>query len=250
MLRTVTGWCAANRRIVASAVVVAMSLGGIGLSAGASRPSSRAAAWVASHRSKLPRELEQLAAYPEAYRLAAFATYEPKEKAHLWQEQLQAILAREKLTTEQRAFVGHLLELVTPESFEPGAKTPEMCKELADLFPDKRQFALFKARAIGAAVEAEPGLRSEFISLRESLIEWMHSEVTVSASDDCTCRGAGWCECYPACGYACACFHAPQVPGCTTNNNCGCIWSSTCDGTCWFTAAPEDKSRTPALGLR
>ena len=60
--------------------------------------------WVTAHAQSLPQTLDEIAAYPLAYRRAIFSSLRPEVKAALWREQMTRFLRTHRLSPEQRAF--------------------------------------------------------------------------------------------------------------------------------------------------
>src|SRR5689334_22947565 len=66
-------------------------------------------AWVATHSTSLPSTLQELAAYPSAYRSPIFTALSATTQSQIAQAQLQSFLnSRPVLTTAQSAFVAML----------------------------------------------------------------------------------------------------------------------------------------------
>jgi hypothetical protein len=181
---------------------------------------ARAGDWANSHASALPKSLAQLAAYPEDYRKAIFKAMPAADKSRMWREQLQIVLDRETLDNEQRTFIEKTIALATPVSFEPNQPTPEVCPDIARLFTDPDLRA--KVTKLGTVT---PPSRSAWSTVA-SVSETIHRTVGLTASGfKCDCRGLGLCEC----GLTEACV---STGGCQQTEDCGCIWSGTCDKYC------------------
>jgi hypothetical protein len=207
-----------GRSVVAVLVVVLAGIGAVNLDRRTER--ERAGAWADSHVSALPKSLAQLAAYPEDYRKAIFHAMPAADKSRLWREQLQVVLDREKLNNEQRTFIEKTMALATPASFEPNQPTPEVCPDIARLFTDPDMRA--KVTKLGSFT---PPARSAWSTIA-AVSQTVHRAVGLNARQlNCDCRGLGLCEC----GLTEACITGD---GCSQTNDCGCIWSGTCDKYC------------------
>jgi hypothetical protein len=188
-----------------------------------SRPAEvRAAEWVARHLQALPATLNDYAAYPIEYRREIRKALSPETQSRLWRAQLRGFLvARPDLTAEQRAFVESAIDVASPESFRPGADTPELCERIAQLFPnreDRQQLA-----KLGAGVTPSFGLRPALVTLKERI----HARLTANASNlDCDCRGMGFCEC--------SLLDACVTKECNQVEDCGCIFVGRCTNVCEF----------------
>jgi len=207
-----------GRSVVALLVVVLAGVGAVNLDKRTER--ERAGAWANSHASALPKTLAQLAAYPEDYRKAIFKAMPAADKSRMWREQLQVVLDRETLNNEQRTFIEKTIALATPASFEPNQPTPEVCPDIARLFtnPDLKA----KVTKLGAVT---PPARSTWSTVA-NVSQTIHRAVGLNARQiPCDCRGLGLCEC----GLTQACI---STGGCNQTDDCGCIWSGTCDKYC------------------
>jgi hypothetical protein len=178
----------------------------------------RAKEWASLHHASLPQTLEEFAAYPADYQQAIRTEWAPEDQSRLWRTQLRFVLATERdLTAAQRAFIQHTIDQATPESFEPGADHPEICADIAALFPDKRQRKLIVT--LGSDVAPVATWRPFLVSLTERV------RTTLVAHADiiyCNCRGLGLCEC----GLFEGCL---DMPNCVPLSMCGCIWQGPCD---------------------
>jgi hypothetical protein len=207
-----------GRTVVASLIVVLAGIGAVNLDQRTER--ARAGAWADSHASALPKTLAQLAAYPEDYRKAIFHAMPAADKSRMWREQLQVVLDNETLDNEQRTFVEKTIALATPASFEPNQPTPEVCPDIARLFSDPTLRA--KVTKLGSFTPPSRSVWSTVANVSQTL----HSAVGLNARNiRCECRGLGLCEC----GLTEACI---ADGGCDRNEDCGCIWSGTCDKYC------------------
>jgi hypothetical protein len=183
--------------------------------------------WVSSHADRLPKSLEELAAYPDAYRLESFKHLTEQEKSQLWREQTRRFLRDEQaLTSQQVRFVHRLIELATPESFTPeGYRPDDLCNELAAAFPDLRQRRVFRSSSIGLGATPQLSFQSSWVNLSVRL----RGAVVVNARiGQCHCRNNGYCECPSEHGLSC-CFDYP----CYQTESCGCIWTATCNRMCY-----------------
>jgi hypothetical protein len=179
----------------------------------------RANAWAQAHVNALPSTLEAIAAYPAEYRQAIFEALPVAEKSRLWHLQLQRVLDTERLTTDQRAFVVHVMALATPASFLKDMPKPEVCPDIARLFTNPAQ-----RERVRAIAEGVPPARS-FAAVWVKTSERLRSAVSLTAAQfDCNCRGLGLCEC----SLLTACVDGD----CSHTQTCGCIWSGECDKMC------------------
>ncbi len=207
-----------GRSVAAVLVVLFAGIGAVNLDHRTER--ERAGAWADSHASALPKTLAQLAAYPDDYRKAIFKAMPAADKSRMWREQLGIVLTTETLDNEQRTFIEKTIALATPASFEPNQPTPEVCPDIARLFtnPDLRD----KVTTLGAVTPPSHSVWSTVAIANRTL----HRAVGLNARDlKCDCRGLGLCEC----GLTEACI---ATGGCTQTDDCGCIWSGTCDKYC------------------
>ena len=207
-----------GRRVGAALIVVLAGIGAVNLDQRTER--ARAGAWADSHVTALPKTLAQLAAYPEDYRKAIFHAMPAADKSRMWREQLQIVLDRETLDNEQRTFLEKTIALATPVSFEPNQPTPEVCPDIARLFADPDLCA--KVTKLGSFTPPSHTVWSTVANVSQKV----HSAVGLNARQiGCDCRGLGLCEC----GLTEACI---ADGGCNQTNDCGCIWSGTCDKYC------------------
>jgi len=223
-------------RVFISLAIVSVGMAAYSLAADKRSVSDRATAWAANHTASLPSTLEELAAYPEAYRLQIFKALPAAEKSRLWRVQMQRFVAdRPNLTAEQRAFVQYASDLASPASFEPGANPPELCERVAELFPnveDRRAFT-----KLGSVAAPAFAWRPAAVSLGETV----RSRFTTNAQrDNCNCRGQGWCEC--------SALDFCVNGDCNQVEECGCIFLGMCNRVCEFVisglrAAPPAKKK-------
>jgi hypothetical protein len=207
-----------GRSVGAALIVVLAGIGAVNLDQRSDR--ARAGAWADSHVNALPKSLAQLAAYPEDYRKAIFHAMPAAEKSRLWREQLQIVLDRETLDNEQRTFIEKTIALATPVSFEPNQPTPEVCPDIARLFTDPGLRA--KVTKLGSFTPPSRTVWSTVANVSQKI----HQTVGLTARGfKCDCRGLGLCEC----GLTEACI---SEGGCEQTQDCGCIWSGTCDKYC------------------
>ena len=207
-----------GRSVAAFLVVVLAGIGAVNLDHRTER--ERAGVWAKSHASALPKSLAQLAAYPEDYRKAIFKAMPAADKSRMWREQLQVVLDRETLNNEQRTFIEKTMALATPASFEPNQPTPEVCPDIARLFTDPDLRA--KVTKLGTVTPPSRTLWSTIANASQTI----HQTVGLNARGfKCDCRGLGLCEC----GLTEACI---STGGCEQTEDCGCIWSGTCDKYC------------------
>lgn len=179
----------------------------------------RADDWAVAHASSAPTTLEELAAFPAEYRQSIFNHLPAAEQSRLWQVQLQRVLDTEPLTGEQRAYVATLMTLATPQSFMKDMPTPEVCEDIARLFPNPAQ----KEKVRNIATVAAPA--RSFAATWVKTTERMRSSLLVGAAQfDCSCRGMGFCEC--------ALVASCQEGDCNKTMNCGCLWAGECDKMC------------------
>lgn len=193
-------------------------------------PHERAQEWVVAHAADLPTDLDELAAFPDPYRVAIISALTPVRKSRLWRTQLEHILRNEQLSWEQREFVLEAIDVVTPDNFALGAHPPDLCERIARLFPNRRQQQLFRATGLGSGVRRALALRPAWLSL----VEQVRSATAVEAQLwNCNCRNDGWCEC--AFGYDCT-----NPEGCRECEGCcGCFFGSTCNQLCVERTAPR-----------
>ena len=207
-----------KKLLTAVVIVLLAGIGAVNLDQRTER--ARAGAWASSHQSSLPKSLAQLAAYPEDYRKAIFQTMPAADKSRMWREQLQIVLDREALDNEQRTFIEKTIALATPASFEPNQPTPEVCPDIARLFTDPSLRA--KVTKLGSVTPPARGVWSTVANMSQTV----HRAVGLNARNlKCDCRGLGLCEC----GLTEACI---ADGGCDRTEDCGCIWSGTCDKYC------------------
>ncbi len=181
----------------------------------------RAAAWAADHAAALPQTLEDLAAYPPVYRREIMKALPPETQSAMWRAQLRKFAAdRPNLSVGQRDFISYAIEVSSPEAFQPGANPPELCERIAKLFPDAADRELFKV--IATDVAPRFAWRPAVITLAEQV----RSRVLTNAqrSQECTCRGAGFCEC--------SLLELCVSGECTPADNCGCVFVGSCNKIC------------------
>lgn len=224
-------------RFVVGGIVVLSSVVAVAATLDSRPAAARAVEWVARHAQDLPGTLDEYAAYPTEYRREIRRALSPEMHSRLWRAQLRGFLAeRPDLTAEQRSFVEYVIEVASPESFQPGANPPELCPQIAKLFPnagDRERVA-----KLGAGVSAAFSLRPALVSLKERI----HASLTAKAGgDECNCRGMGICEC----SLLDACVSNTCVPA----EDCGCVFVGWCSKVCEFilntmtSEQPSEKTR-------
>lgn len=182
-------------------------------------PAQRAKQWAAVHQHNLPTSLSDFAAYPGIYRQEMLQALSADQKSEMWRAQLQYVMDTWTLNAKQRAFLQDVYAKATPASFAPGVDGPNVCADIHALFPDHDQAS--QLVHLGDPIPASFSWRAELVKASEA----MQEAFTVRAGlPDCNCHGGGWCEC----SSSGTCFGDP----CNLNMNCGCIWSSQCDGVC------------------
>lgn len=162
---------------------------------------SRADAWVSLHAAALPTTLEEIAAYPQEYREAIRKALTPKQRSHLWREQLQGFLDTEPgLTAEQRAYVLELIGKLTPANITLASAGDQVvfdiCERIPTLFPERQQQQVFSL--LGATKSPRTSLDSLLVAFRErvgSTLSLLQPAYAEEGSQLCNCRGWGWCEC-------------------------------------------------------
>ena len=182
-------------------------------------PVDRAKEWASTHHVALSAmALEEYAAYPDDYKHAILEQIAPEDQSRLWRTQLALVLRNEPtLTAHQRAFITQTMNQATPESFAPGADHPEICADIAAIFPDAR--VRRQIVTLGSAVNPVATWRPFMVSLSERV---RGSIVASAGVNYCNCRGYGLCEC----GLLEGCQDAPN---CSPTNWCGCLWMGPCD---------------------
>jgi hypothetical protein len=207
-------------RVLTGTAVIAVGAFVVVANVDARSPVERAREWASTHHVALSSmTLEEYAAYPEDYRKAIIKEIAPEDQSRLWRTQLALVLKNERaLTDVQRAFIARTMDQSTPESFVPGADHPEICADIATIFPDKR--VRKELVTLGSAVNPVSTWRPFLIALTERV----HGALVADASANyCNCRGLGLCEC----GLLEGCQDDPtcsQIP-----DLCGCIWLGQCD---------------------
>jgi len=211
-------------RLLASLGVLAAGVLVFALVADRSPVGVRAAAWAATHTSSLPQTLDDLAAYPPDYRREIFKALPAETQSALWRTQLRQFAAdRPNLTTGQREFVNYVIDLVSPESFQPGANPPELCERVAKMFPNKEDRESFSK--ISEGVTPTFAWQPAMLTLTERVREKVFASAQRSGGD-CNCRGAGFCEC--------SAFEACYAADCNQVEECGCIFLGNCNRQCEF----------------
>ena len=206
-------------RVLIGTTVLVLAAIALAASVDARSQVDRAKAWASTHHVALSAmSLEEYAAYPEDYKRAILEEIAPADHSRLWRTQLSIVLKTEPtLTGAQRTFIQQTLDQATPESFAPGANHPEVCTDIATMFPDARVRKLVVT--LGSAVKPVATWRPFLVSLGERL----RASVVANADINyCNCRGLGLCEC----GLFDGCQDAPS---CQPTSWCGCIWLGPCD---------------------
>ena len=221
--------------------VVSLAMVSVGVSALAltdTRPVSvRAKDWAHENVGSLPATPEEMAAYPPAYRLAAFQELTPLQRSALVRAQFRAFENRWAVTPEQRDVLHAMAVIVEPEAYtEAGRlKATEKMKALCDRAQkvfSKDQLSWLTA--LGPTEYKESPVRRLAASVKRLV-----SSVTVHADEasvqqNCSCTNDSWCgfSCYFQ-GYICATGGCnPSAVGC----GCGLIWP--CDGFCYNPIPP------------
>ncbi|WP_367123534.1 bacteriocin fulvocin C-related protein [Streptomyces phytohabitans] len=108
--------------------------GGVGVAAGltlagqtpafAQSETSRARAWVAANKDRLPAGYDDVVRYSEPYRKAILRAKPPQERARLWMEQVRRYReTHPDLSREQTAVLDEAVEMI-PRHFVSGGGTP------------------------------------------------------------------------------------------------------------------------------
>jgi len=217
------------RTVLVGCIVSFAFLGTMAL-AGEKSDAERAEAWAARGSGSGLSTLGELAAYPQAYRFAAFKRLDAATKASLWREQLRWYLATTTgLTARQTEFVQAVLRQASPEIVAKAVDTG-MCGAVKSEFTDMSIARPLRAINIAAYAIPSPTFASRWVSLKERII----ANLTVHADESqaCDCYNTGWCECVI---HEC-CYNAVGWPRvCTeTGTSCGCWWETEhqCNGKC------------------
>jgi len=186
------------RRILSCALVVlAVCLWPVFPAPGSMR--ERASAWVASHRTDLPRDYDEIAMYPTEYQNAILSTLAPEERLRYWQRHLGVVGEYgPSLTPAQTAF---LRKNISAMADDDGRSRPSVFgHEAMVLFGGRAD--LFNRDRLGPGPLARRllnlGLGRTVELLRLRVVESVLSLVTVAARlDDCNCwvQGGGMYDC-------------------------------------------------------
>jgi len=216
-------------RIFGSALIIAIMLS---LVAGVwstrnTTQASRARDWATVHASTMPKTLDGFAAFPAAYRLAAFRQLSPADRSMLWREQLQRVATDATLTPAQARFVTEFRSALSPDlyrEYQPGQEPAalvaarDLCASVSSLgFSEVQKRALRELGYEGTTLRAQ-----SFQSLTINVLEALHDAVTLRATsrsstyEICDCVHPSFCD--SGCSTNTGCMNFPF--GC----GCGGIW--------------------------
>jgi len=188
----------------------------------------RADAW-ASGNVPTVSTLEELAAYPEAYRARIVKSLPPEVKSRFWRQQIAAFLATDpSLSQPQRTYLESMIQRATPEAMQSSGAESGVCEEFRKMFPDHRVAPIAKSGNLGAFANPRYTWQSRLVQAKELLV----ASITVHAEASCKCYNAGWCECS---GLDECCQNIGSRRACTaTTTGCGCWWEDDhgCNGLC------------------
>jgi hypothetical protein len=191
-------------RLAAGAAVAAGMVFGAGTPAAAESAATRARAWVAANRGRLPQRYAQLAALPLEHRRAVFQASTPDVRTAFWLEHIdQFRAARPGLAARQVAIVDRARALAP--------------KVLAD-GPHAHAAAMTK-------LKEEAISKLGFEEARALLATLGPAEVRTADARDCECSNFdSWC-------ILLKCTNWPI--GCNpSDGGCGDFWIWDCDGIC------------------
>lgn len=226
-----------HRSRLLMAVTAMLLLGGAWLGAlSLTTQESRAAAWADSN---IPAAstLEELAAFPEAYRARIVKKLRPEVKSRLWRDQIAMFLNTDPaITQDQRAYLERMMSRATPEAMRANGVESDICREFREVFPDHRVVPIAKSGNLGAFAVPNHTWRSRLVQA----VELLAGRVTLHADEGapCNCYNAGWCECsgFDEC---CQMIRGTQRACTKTQTGCGCFWEDEheCNGRCMSASA-------------
>lgn len=130
--------------------------------------SEKVQAWIAVNRTRLPSTYEEVSRFPPQYRKAIFVAQTPEVKSSLYRTQLERYRQQHpSLSTEQRAVLARVTEMLTPELFTLQGRSPERFRDAdAQLRELKKQaiaaFGFDEARSILVDLgPTDPGMKME-----------------------------------------------------------------------------------------
>ena len=218
-------------RIALVMVAVVASMGASTAWLAAVPAHERAGAWVAAGLTPSVSTLEELAAYPEAYRVEMVRQMDPEVKSKLWRAQLERYAGSAKgLTDDQRALIAKTIAMAGADVFarKESSKETSLCSQIKQTFPDMAAARPLRSSNIGAYASPKHSWMSRIIGLQETVI----ASVTLNANWACDCYNEGWCEC----GTSDCCKNSSTFYYCnpTGANDCGCVWEDAhpCNGKC------------------
>jgi hypothetical protein len=186
------------------AVAAGMVLGGR-TSASAESEATRARAWVAANRGRLPQRYDEVAALPLEHRRAVFAESSPQVRTQLWLDHLDRYQATRPDLGRKRADVVARARALVPRVFSGNRNAS--AADLARLKDDAvATFGPAEAGALLATLGPSSGPRQQ--------------------SEDCTCANLD-----PFCFPLLICSNSP-VSCNYDDSGCGTFWTWPCDGLC------------------
>lgn len=199
-------------RLVAGVAVVTVVLATNQLPGFAESGSSKARAWVAANRNRLPQTYDDIVGYSMAYRRAIYTELSPTVRSQLWVEQLNRYrIEHPQLSADQATAIDRAVTILASES--------TFAVEPADRSDLDQKIEEHKELAIGAFGRDEA--HDLFATLGPA------DDTVKPQQGDCVChhRDDWWCPT----GQVCNQTHECRFEG----DGCGWWNAQPCDGLCF-----------------
>jgi hypothetical protein len=181
-------------------------------------------AWLDSGAANMPQTLDQIAAYPSAYRYRVFDRLQPEVKSRMWIEHLTRFSEQPGLTSAQQGYLRGVIATIGPARYVTGAVGDPKARAdrhaaLLAMFPSK-QHRLVLAE-LGRPLSAQTSIG--FMPFGSST---MFRDDDEEGLPNCWCNTSeDWCWTGNTCRY--------KVNTCKRlTTGCGDWWEAPCNGRC------------------
>jgi len=183
----------------------------------------RIAEWVTTHPNVRPATLEEIAAFPQAYRVRIVGRLEPETKARLWNAQFQQFQSRHQdLNQAQEDAIKTAAALITPASYSPDYDRSALTLATARLREVLSKQMYGELAVLGAASAPAKTVASWHVSLIDALRNKIRLNAEAPPECECDVRDND-------CSGSTNCAGV----GCTDGgDDCGIGNVQVCDGVC------------------
>jgi hypothetical protein len=192
----------------------------------------RASEFVAAHASQLPRNLDEISAFPLGYRQRIYSALPITTKSEMWREHLSRFLSAHRLTAAQSGFVQHQIAALSPDAIASGAlkaQSGPVSRQAIELFG--RGQAKLLVATLGPRDPTYRGVAAARLGVAERVRGWFVAEAQQMSNCSCAIQ-SDWCGAWNPVGPYSECVEAPP-PGCIpTVDGCGTWFEHACTGKC------------------